>query len=342
MKHRVQIASTSHAFTAPDNETVLEAALLAGIHLPYGCRTGRCGACRGKILQGVVRYDEKPAALDQDMEGCGLALFCQARACTDLVIEIDEIEKLNQIKDIRTPAKVARLDRLSHDVMRVCLKLPDNIRLQFFAGQYIDIIQDNGERRSFSIANAPHDDEFIELHIRNIPGGEYTRYIFGQIKPGDIMRIAAPMGGFMLDESSDRPIIMVGGGTGFAPLKGMLEHVFHSGHEKPVHLFRGARSKCDLYLPDLPVAWARQYPLFQYTPILSDPRADDGWEGRTGLVHHAVMQHYPDLGQMDIYISGAPAMVYAARDDFIGKGVPEERIFSDAFEFNSKQEKVTP
>jgi len=340
MKYKISIPTTQHTFTASAEETVLEAALKSDVSLPYGCRGGRCGACKGKILKGSVSYDETPKGLTQQMQDDGYAFFCQAHACSDLDIAVDEVEKLNQIKIMKMPVKVAKLEQLSHDVMRVYLKLPENIRLQFFAGQYLDFIQENGEHRSFSITNAPHDDEFIELHIRHIDGGEYTQYIFDRLKVNEILRIEAPLGNFTLQESSPRPVILMGGGTGFAPLKGILEHAFHIGLEKPMHLFWGVRSLRDLYMPDLPVEWTRRYPLFQFTPVLSEPLPEDNWQGETGYVHHAVMKHYPDMKNLDIYMSGPPVMVYGARDDFMQKGVPEKQLFSDAFEFNSQMDKA--
>jgi CDP-4-dehydro-6-deoxyglucose reductase len=338
MKYQVKLPTTRHEFTATGNETILEAALRAGISLPYGCRGGRCGACKGKILKGEVRYEQIPPALTDEMRQHNYALFCQAHACTDLQIAVDEVEKLKQIKVMKMPAKVARLEQLSHDVMRVYLKLPEHIRMQFFAGQYLDIIQDNGKHRSFSIANAPHDDDLIELHIRHVDGGEYTQYIFDRMKIGEILRIEAPLGTFTLNESSPRSMILMGGGTGFAPLKGMLEHAFHIGLEKPMHLFWGVRSLRDLYMPDLPREWTRRYPLFRFTPVLSEPKPEDNWQGETGLVHEAVIRHYPDMTNLDIYMSGPPVMVYTARDCFMELGVPEKQLFSDAFEFNSQMD----
>ncbi len=340
MKYLVKLPTTRHEFTAAEDETILDAALRAGVSLPYGCRGGRCGACKGKVLKGQVNYDEIPPGLSDEMRQHNYALFCQARAASDLEIAVDEVEKLQQIKILQMPTKVAKLEQLSHDVMRVYLKLPEHIRMQFFAGQYLDIIQDNGEHRSFSIANAPHDDELIELHIRHIEGGEYTQYIFERMKIGEILRIEAPLGSFTLNESSPRAMILMGGGTGFAPLKGMLEHAFHIGLEKPMHLFWGVRSKRDLYMPDLPVEWTRRHPLFRFTPVLSEPQPEDNWDGETGLVHETVMKYYPDMRNMDIYMSGPPAMVYSARDRFIELGVAERQLFSDAFEFNSQMDDI--
>lgn len=336
MKYQVTLPASGHSFPVSADETVLEAALNAGVSLPYGCRGGRCGACKGKIISGTVSYREKPKALSDELEKNNFALFCRAHACSDLEIAVDEVEALEQIKVMKMPTKVARLEQLSHDVMRVFLKLPEAIRLPFFAGQYLDIIQDNGEHRSFSIANTPHDDHLLELHIRHVDGGEYTQYIFDRMKVGEILRIEAPLGSFILRESSPRTMILMGGGTGFAPLKGILEHAFTIGMEKPMHLFWGVRSRRDLYMPDLPLEWTRRFPLFQFTPVLSDPVTEDNWMGETGYVHESVMRHYPDMHHLDIYMSGPPVMVYTARDQFIERGAVEAQLFSDAFEYNSQ------
>ena len=340
MAYKVTLPTTQHSFIATEEETVLEAALRAGISLPYGCRGGRCGACKGKLLSGNVRYNEEPSGLKAEMKAHNYALFCQAHATSDIEIAVDEIEQFSQIKVQHMPVKVAKRRQLSHDVIQLLLKLPENNRMQFFAGQYIDIIQSNGEHRSFSIANAPHDDEYLELHIRHVEGGEYTGYLFDQLREKDILRIEAPLGTFSLKESSPRTMVLIGGGTGFAPLKGMLEHAFHIGLEKPMHLFWGVRTKQDIYLPDLPLQWTRQHPLFQYTPVLSEPLASDQWDGEDGMVHEAVLRQYEKLSNMDFYLSGPPAMVYGARDIFVEEGVPERQIFSDAFEFNSQMDTV--
>lgn len=228
---------------------------------------------------------------------------------------------------------MVKVEQLSHDVRRLYLKTPDSQRLQFLAGQYIDILLKDGRRRAFSLANAPHDDALLELHIRMIEGGEFTHYVFTELKEKALLRLEGPLGQFYLREDSPRPILMLGGATGFAPLKGMIEHAFHSGIERPIHLYWGVRSRRDLYLHELALAWERQHPNFRYTPVLSEPQPEDEWQGETGLVHTVVLRDHPDLGNFDIYLSGSPAMVYAARDDFLLQGAKTEQLYSDAFEF---------
>jgi len=220
-------------------------------------------------------------------------------------------------------------------VMVLYLKLPAAERLQFLAGQYIDILMKDGKRRSFSIANAPHNDEFIELHVRNIPGGAFTEHVFGQMKEKDMLRFEGPLGTFYLREDSDKPIVFVAGGTGFAPLKGILEHAFASGTLRQMVLYWGARSLQDLYMAELPGKWQQEHDNFTFIPVLSDPHPSDNWQGRTGLVHEAVLADFKDLSGYQVYACGAPAMVEAAHQAFTTtRGLPESEFFSDAFSFS--------
>jgi CDP-4-dehydro-6-deoxyglucose reductase len=233
---------------------------------------------------------------------------------------------------VRTlPCRVAHKEQLNHDVVRLYLKLPENQRLQFLAGQYLDFILRDGRRRAFSIANAPHDDAMIELHLRHVPGGEFTDYVFDSMREKTILRIQAPLGTFFLREDSERPILFMGGGTGFAPLKGMIEHAFHVGIERPMELYWGVRARRDLYLGDLPERWARERGGFRYTPVLSEP--DDGWDGRTGFVHEAVLEDHPDISAFDVYMSGPPIMVESGRQAFEAAGLSFDHMYSDAFEY---------
>ena len=223
---------------------------------------------------------------------------------------------------------------LSKDVMKLLLKLPETERLQFLAGQYLEFILKDGKRRAFSIANAPHDDDFIELHIRHVPDGQFGDFVFDGLKEKTLLRIEGPLGSYFLREDNDRPIILMGGGTGFAPLKGMLEHAFHINLKKPIHLFCGARAKQDLYMDKMVDQWLKQQPNLKYTAVLSEPAEEDNWQGETGFVHESVIKHYPDLSDYDVYLSGPPPMVKAGMDLFYEKGLPETQIYSDSFEYS--------
>ncbi len=333
MTFQVKIETSGHEFTVETGESILDAALHHGIGLPYGCRNGACGSCVATLKSGLVSYpDGEPAALGEQA-ATDQIVICQARPDSDLVIGVREIEAERDISIKTLPCRAEHLQRLSHDVMLVQLKLPETERLQFLAGQYIEFILRDGRRRAFSIANAPHRDEYLELHIRHVPGGSFTGHVFDEMKDRALLRIEGPLGSFYLREESPRPVLMMAGGTGFAPLKGMLEHAFYIGFERPIHLFWGVRSRRDLYMDELSRQWQQQHPNFKYTAVLSEPAADDGWQGDTGLVTEALMQRYPDLGAFDIYMSGPPAMIEAATPAFVAHGAQPDRMYSDAFEF---------
>lgn len=334
MSYSVRIESTEHVFKVEEGESVLDAALRQSITLPYGCRGGGCGACKGKLLEGSVSYpDGLPGGISQDDHDKGFALFCQAVPNSNLVVESKEVQAAEEIQVKILPCRVQEKKQLSHDVILIKLLLPKTERLQFFAGQYINFLLKNGKHRSFSLANAPHDDEFIELHIRHITDGKFTGEVFDEMKEKDMMRIEGPLGNFYIREESQRPIILMAGGTGFAPIKGMIEHALKVGLERPIHLYWGVRSKEDLYMDDLAKSWTKQNPLIRYTPVLSDSKDEDNWTGRTGFVHLAIMKDYADLSKYEIYGSGAPAMVYAGRDEFVKNNLDLEHYYSDAFEY---------
>lgn len=334
MSYSVRIESSDHVFQVAEGESVLDAALRQSIALPYGCRGGGCGACKGQLLEGTISYpDNLPGGLSEDDHNKGFALFCQAVPTSDLLIKSKELRVSDDIQVKILPCRVHEKIQLNHDVVLVKLLLPKTERLQFFAGQYINFLLKNGKHRSFSLANAPHDDEFIELHIRHIPGGQFTSEVFDEMHEKDMMRIEGPFGNFYLREESQRPIILMAGGTGFSPAKGMIEHVLKTGLERSIHLYWGARAKDDLYMDELAQSWTKQNPLIRYTPVLSDPTEEDNWKGRTGYVHDAIMEDYPDLSPYEIYGSGPPVMVYAGRDEFVKNNLDLDHYFSDAFEY---------
>ncbi|MGH3626374.1 MAG: FAD-binding oxidoreductase, partial [Sciscionella sp.] len=226
-----------------------------------------------------------------------------------------------------------RMMPLAHDVMAVYLKLPAVSRLGFLPGQYVDVLMADGHRRSFSLANPPHDGKLLELHVGHVPGGYFTTEVFEKLHEGALLRLQGPLGTFFLREDSTRPILMVAGGTGFAPIKAMLRHIWERGGQRRISFYWGARAKRDLYAD----AWLRkraaEQPDFSYIPVLSEPHTEDDWTGRSGFVHDAVLADHPDLSGFDIYLSGPPPMVEAARLGFPTRGAEFRHMFSDAFEF---------
>jgi CDP-4-dehydro-6-deoxyglucose reductase len=341
MSHQITIKPSNHLFIAESGETVLQAALREGYALPYGCRNGACGTCKGKIIQGTVDFGSHNEDTLTEMEKrAGMALFCCAIPLSDLVIESREIGAIKDIKIKTLPCRVQKLERVAPDVMIISLKLPTSERLQFLPGQYIDILMKDGKHRSFSLANASHDDELLQLHVRNYPGGTFAEHVFTRMKEKDILRFEGPLGTFFLHEDSDKPIIFVASGTGFAPVKSILEHAFYirgtQGNERQMVLYWGNRTRADMYMPELPGSWQQEHDNFTFIPVLSEALPGDDWNGRTGLVHKAVMQDFDSLAGYQVYACGAPGMVEAAHRDFTNyRGLPEEEFFSDAFTVSS-------
>ena len=335
MGFQISVQPSQRVFQAEPNETILEAALRQGLSLPYGCRDGACGSCRGRVLSGqVVHGKASIEVLGEADRRAGYALFCCAMAISDLCIESREARALGDIPIRTLPARVHRLTRAAPDVMIVELKLPANERLQFLAGQYVDILLKEGRRRSFSLANAPHADEVLELHVRQVPGGQFTGHVFATMKERDILRLRGPLGSFFLREESTKPMLLVAGGTGFAPIKAIVEHAIAEGSKRPMHIYWGGRARADLYLLPLARQWSAQHAQITFNAALSDWSDDDGWDGRIGLVHEVAMTDHPDLSGYQAYVCGSPAMVSAARRDFLTRcQLPQEEFFADSFDY---------
>jgi CDP-4-dehydro-6-deoxyglucose reductase, E3 len=325
---KVKVQPSGHEFDVEEGESVLTAALRQHLVLPYGCRNGACASCKGRIVEGRVDYGvHQKKALTDEEKAQGKALFCQAKPLTDLVIEARTIGAARDIPIRMLPCRVQKMERLADDVMALYLRLPANERLQFLAGQYIEFLLKDGARRSFSMGNAPHDDELIQLHVRRVAGGQFTDHVFGKMKERDILRLEGPLGTFFLREDSAKPIVLVASGTGFAPIKSIVENALHKGMARPMVLYWGGRRPKDLYMDAL----ARQWPI-KYVPVVSDALPEDNWSGRTGFVHRAVMQDFPDLSGHQVYACGVPVMVDAARRDFTQQcRLPEEEFFADSF-----------
>ncbi|MEY3122840.1 MAG: hypothetical protein RI993_1665 [Pseudomonadota bacterium] len=336
--YQILLRPSGHIFYAESTETILEAALRQGLSLPYGCRNGACGTCKGKIIQGHVDYGCYDEAVLTELEKQqGMALFCRAIPHSDLEIESREIVAIKDIKVRTLPCRVQKLDHVAPDVMIIYLKLPANERLQFLPGQYIDILMKDGQRRSFSLANAPQDDDLLQLHAKNYNGGVFSQYVFSQMKEKDILRFEGPLGTFCLREAPEKgtSIIFLAGGTGFAPVKSMLEHIFQNENSPfkqcNILFYWGTRTHADLYLDKLPKKWAIENKNFSYVPVLSESAPADAWQGRIGLVHQAVMEDFIALSNCQIYACGAPGMISAAYHAFQTRGLKAENFFSDAF-----------
>ncbi|QNP49582.1 CDP-6-deoxy-delta-3,4-glucoseen reductase [Diaphorobacter aerolatus] len=332
----ISVQPSGRIFTAQDDETILTAAIRSGVGLPYSCKDGSCGSCKCKKLSGsVVHKEHAEKALSAAEEEAGFVLTCSARALTDVVLESRQVTDESAYPVKKLPVRVSSLTRASHDVMQVKLQLPAADHFKYHAGQYIEFILRDGARRAYSMATAPHFQEQapgVELHIRHMSGGKFTDHVFGAMKERDILRVEGPFGSFFLREDSDKPIILLASGTGFAPVKALIEHMLHKGVTRPVALYWGGRRPADLYMD----AWIREraadMPNLSYVPVISNALPEDQWSGRTGFVHKAVLEDFADLSGYQVYACGAPIVVDSARSEYIGeRGLPQEEFFADSF-----------
>ena len=336
MSFTITLQPSGRTFTAEADEPLLAAAIRQGIGLPYGCRDGACGSCKSRLLAGQVQQGvHQSKALSADEQALGYVLTCCAKPQSDCTVQARSVPGAGEFPVLKMPARVLSLLKPAPDVAVLRLQLPANQNLQYRAGQYVEFILRDGARRSYSMANAPHDlgsPPAIELHLRHMPGGLFTDHVFAQMKERDILRIEGPFGSFFLREDSSKPLILLASGTGFAPIKALIQRLQHLGSSRPAVLYWGCRRPGDLYQQAWCEELAASMLTLRYVPVLSEPTAEDAWPGRTGLVHQAVMQDFPDLSGHQVYACGAPVMVDAAQRDFTTRcGLPEEEFFADAF-----------
>ena len=336
MTFTITVQPSGRSFGAEAGEAILAAGIRQGVGMPYGCKDGACGSCKCKKLEGTVAHGpHQSKALSADEEAAGYVLTCCALPQTDVVLESRQVTDESAYPIKKMPARVASLEKLSDDVMVVTLQLPANDSFKYHAGQYVEIILRDGDRRAYSMANAPHtqaEKPAIELHLRHMPGGKFTDHVFGAMKEKDILRIEGPYGSFFLREDSDKPMVLLASGTGFAPIKAVIEHMQHKGITRPATLYWGGRRPADLYQSAWIETQLAAMPNLRYVPVVSDALPEDGWTGRTGFVHQAVLQDFPDLSGHEVYACGAPIVVESARRDYVAQaGLPEEAFFADSF-----------
>lgn len=336
MSFTITVQPSGRVFSAQPDETLLAAGLRQGIGMPYGCKDGACGSCKCKKISGEVTHgNHQEKALSAAEEANGFVLTCCASAHSDVVLESRQVTEEGAFPIKKMPVRVLSLEKKSDDVMVVKLQLPANDVMQYHAGQYVDFLLRDGDRRSYSMANAPHTlvagSPAIELHIRHMPGGKFTDHVFGAMKEKEIQRVEGPQGSFYLREESTQPIVLLASGTGFAPIKAILEHMQHKGITRPARLYWGGRRPGDLYLNDWVQAQLVSMPNLTYIPVVSDALPQDGWTGRTGFVHQAVLQDTPDLNGYEVYACGAPIVVNSARADYTQAGLSDDDFYADAF-----------
>jgi 2Fe-2S type ferredoxin len=330
MAYKIHVAQSDISFDCADGTTILDAAKNAGYELPYSCRSGICGSCKGKVLRGDVAPSGASEALSEEERADGYTLFCQARPCSDVEIGARSITRLDPNAHKTVDAKIYRVTRATDDVSLLQLRFPAGTRVKFKAGQYLQVLLEDGSRRSYSMANPPHQSDGVQLHIRHVPGGRFSNYLESSVAAGDIVKLEMSFGDFYLREDSDKPLVFVASGTGFAPIKSILEDMFKRGKPtREIALYWGGRKAKDLYQAELPAKWAQQYPNFKFIPVLSE---EDNGKDRTGFVHRAVMQDFPSLAGHEVYACGVPVMINAARHDFVKEcELPPDAFFCDAF-----------
>ena len=335
-EHNVRIEPYGRTLRVREDQSVLEVALAAGLNLPHSCRSGHCASCKARLLTGEVHYPNgRTAGLTAVEAASGYVLLCQARPRSDLRVEARVIANASEAEVKILPCRISRMERLAPDVMQVFLRLPAVEPLLFRAGQYLDILVDGGKRRSFSIASPPHDNGEIELHVRHVPGGGFTSVLFEKLQAGALLKIEGPLGQFIYRDSG-APALMIAGGTGFAPMKSILRHALERGSStRPIHLYWGARHSGDLYEEQTVLEWTRQFPNLSFTAVLSEANTDEieHEHRRTGWVHEAVLADYPNLGSFDVYAAGPPAMIEAIRATFPARGLTEDRLHFDSFDY---------
>lgn len=336
MNFKITIKPADATFDVARDEAILTGAIRAGVGLPYGCRDGACGSCKSRLLEGrVIHGAHQLKALSVAEEEAGFILPCCAAPQTDCVVEARSVPGAGENPILKMPARVSTLERVAPDVVVMRLQLPANMVLKYRAGQYVEFILRDGARRSYSMANAPHtlgEPAQIELHLRHMPGGRFTDHVFAAMKEKEILRLEGPFGSFFLREDSDKPLILLASGTGFAPIKAIVQQLQHLGSQRPAVLYWGCRRKADLYQHGWCLQAAAEMPNLRYVPVLSEPTPEDAWSGRTGFVHQAVMADWPDLSGHQVYACGVPVMVDSAQRDFVQRcGLPAEEFYADAF-----------
>ncbi len=329
----VQVQPSGRTFTVNSGETILLASIRQGIGLPYGCKDGACGSCKCKLISGTVTQGQHQSkALTPQEAAMGMVLTCCATALSPLVLESRQVTLEGALPIKRMPTRITTLQKVTPDVMLVTLQLPGNESFSYHSGQYIEFLLADGIRRSYSMANAPELSNTIELHIRHMPGGVFTDRVFGSMKEKEILRIEGPFGSFYLREDSAKPIILLASGTGFAPIKALIERLQFLRSTRPISVYWGGRRPADLYMAQWVEAQEQTMPNLNYIPVVSDASADDDWTGRTGFVHRAVMQDFPNMAGYQVYACGSPAMVDAAKADFAAQcQLPDDDFFADSF-----------
>ncbi len=334
----ITLQKSGKSFLVAEDESILDAALKQGIILAYGCKNGACGSCKAKVIEGEFAIGPHSSnGLTDEEASRNIALLCCTTPKSNCTVDAREIDGTSEFPVKKVPCRVAGLEKLTHDVVSLKLQLPSTEKFRYIAGQYVEFLLKDGKRRAYSIATAPHEEGPLELQIRHMPGGLFTDHVFGVnpdlfLKEKDILRFEGPMGSFFLREDSDKPIIFIASGTGFAPIQAIIEHMKANNITREMHLYWGGRRPSDIYHLEKCLNWAKDLPHLHFIPVVSDALPEDAWSGRTGFVHAAAMADIPDMSGYQVYACGAPIVINSASKDFVGKcQLPEDEFYADSF-----------
>lgn len=348
MSFAVRIEGSDVAFACDDGQTLVDAALAAGVELPYSCRKGVCGNCAGRVMAGDVQ-PLPGAALRNEHCGEGALLLCRATPTSDVRIAPTSWRRVDHFAPRRVAAKVYRVARACSDVSIVYLRLPAGTRVKFRAGQYLQVLLEDGQRRSYSMANPPHENDSLVLHVRHLEGGLFSGRV-AALQAGDVLNVEAPLGSFSLHDEDTGPLLFVAGGTGFAPVKAMLDDIVKRAIQRPATLLWGVRRAEHLYAMAAVERWQKLLPGFRFQAVLSDAPAPPGDTitdtitaaitgaitgatagTATGLVHQAIAALCPSLAGHTLYCCGAPPMVAAVRTTALALGLAPAHFHCDVF-----------
>lgn len=308
-------------------QTILQAALEAGVPFPHGCRSGRCGSCKSRLISGDVELGKHSSfALNEQDRANGLVLACRSVPTTDVTVEWLDVDYVAKPPAAQT-ATVVAVESRTHDILAIRLELDDRAALRFAAGQYLSLAMPGAPARHYSMASRP-DDELVELHVRLVPGGRTSSLIHASLKAGDRVKIEGPAGSAYLRDAHGGPIVAVAGGSGLAPIKSIVETALGAGISQQIHLYFGARTEGDLYLVDHFRALELRFSNFIFVPILSQSVAT-GW--RTGFVSSALAEDHQQLAGAKAYVAGPPGMVEAVGSVLAARGIVSSDIHADVF-----------
>lgn len=321
MTNTIRFDGTDVSLEAETTETLLDEVERNGYSIPYSCRKGVCSACLGTLVAGTVI--DRSTRIDGPSDD---VYFCQAKAATDVIIKPSRWSEYDPASRKTLAAKIKKITWITPDVAQVVLRFPVGVRAIFRAGQYLRVSFD-GVERSYSLANPPHKNTEAVLHVRKYASGMFSDHFLSRAEPGNVVQVELPFGDVALDLEASEPLMMLATGTGFAPVKSIVESLVHLQVVRPVHLFWGGRDESDLYMRDIVREWESRFSWFRFTPVVSRPAVD--WTGEVGWVQNVAVLDYPEMSESTVFACGNHDMVSGARDVFENAGV--QRFYSDSF-----------